>query len=115
MEQIVENFRPGVMEDMGLGWATLHARHPTLISAHISGFGQTGGPQEKKPVLGAARATCTAVHTSRRAVCGVCPVEAGGLGPSCSSSSAPLAALCHGVHLLENLAGQRAPGPRWTW
>jgi CoA:oxalate CoA-transferase len=39
---LVENFRPGVMEKLGYDWATLHARHPRLVFASISGFGQTG-------------------------------------------------------------------------
>ena len=39
---LVENFRPGVMERLGLGWATLKAANPRLIYCAISGFGQTG-------------------------------------------------------------------------
>lgn len=39
---LVENFRPGVMEKLNLGWKTLHARFPSLIYASISGFGQNG-------------------------------------------------------------------------
>lgn len=39
---LVENYRPGVMEKLGLGWDALHARHPRLIYAATSGFGQTG-------------------------------------------------------------------------
>ncbi len=39
---LVENFRPGVMERLGLGWETLHARHPKLIYAASSGFGHSG-------------------------------------------------------------------------
>jgi len=39
---IVENYRPGTMEKLGLGWETLHDRHPGLIYAAISGFGHTG-------------------------------------------------------------------------
>ncbi|MCH2172204.1 CoA transferase [Myxococcota bacterium] len=39
---LVENFRPGVMDRLGLGWDDLHARHPELIYASTSGFGQTG-------------------------------------------------------------------------
>jgi crotonobetainyl-CoA:carnitine CoA-transferase CaiB-like acyl-CoA transferase len=38
----VENFRPGTMERLGLGWDNLRARHPRLIYCSISGFGQTG-------------------------------------------------------------------------
>ncbi|HVO03256.1 MAG TPA: CoA transferase [Candidatus Cybelea sp.] len=39
---VVENFRPGTMDRLGLGWAALHARYPRLIYAATSGFGQTG-------------------------------------------------------------------------
>jgi len=39
---LIENFRPGTLERLGLGWATLSARNPRLIYAAISGFGQTG-------------------------------------------------------------------------
>ena len=38
----VENFRPGVMTDLGLGYDSLSARNHGLIYASISGFGQTG-------------------------------------------------------------------------
>ncbi|NNL34991.1 MAG: CoA transferase, partial [Silicimonas sp.] len=37
---LVENFRPGVMDRLGLGHATLRAEHPRLIYCAISGFGQ---------------------------------------------------------------------------
>ncbi|WNG28393.1 CoA transferase [Cystobacter fuscus] len=39
---LVESFRPGVMERLGLGWDALHALHPRLIYCAISGYGQTG-------------------------------------------------------------------------
>jgi CoA:oxalate CoA-transferase len=39
---MVENMRPGTLDRMGMGWDALHARHPRLILASISGFGQTG-------------------------------------------------------------------------
>lgn len=39
---IVENFKPGAMEDMGLGYATLKAANPRLIYANITGFGREG-------------------------------------------------------------------------
>jgi formyl-CoA transferase len=39
---LVENFRPGVMDRLGLGYETLKAIRPVLIYCAISGFGQTG-------------------------------------------------------------------------
>lgn len=45
---LVENYRPDVMERMGLGYATLAAQNPKLVYCAISGFGQTG-PEALKP------------------------------------------------------------------
>jgi CoA:oxalate CoA-transferase len=45
---LVENFRPGVMERLGLGWHALSELNPRLIYCAISGFGQTG-PDAHKP------------------------------------------------------------------
>jgi len=45
---LVENFRPGTMAKLGYGWETIHARHPELIYAACSGFGQTG-PDSGRP------------------------------------------------------------------
>ena len=45
---VVENFRPGTMEKLGLGWDVLHVKFPRLIYAAASGFGHTG-PESKKP------------------------------------------------------------------
>ena len=44
---VVENFRPGVMDRLGLGYESLAALNPTLIYCAISGFGQTGPDREE--------------------------------------------------------------------
>jgi alpha-methylacyl-CoA racemase len=38
---LVEGFRPGVMDKLGLGWAALRAVNPKLVMCAISGYGQT--------------------------------------------------------------------------
>jgi crotonobetainyl-CoA:carnitine CoA-transferase CaiB-like acyl-CoA transferase len=44
---VVENFRPGVMDRLGLGYEALHALHPRLIYCAISGFGQDGPSRDR--------------------------------------------------------------------
>ncbi len=41
-DAIVENFKAGTLEKMGLGYASLKAEHPGLIMASITGFGSSG-------------------------------------------------------------------------
>jgi formyl-CoA transferase len=45
---LVENFRPGVMDRLGLGWEALRVVNPQLIYCAISGFGQDG-PWRDRP------------------------------------------------------------------
>src|SRR5262245_5575758 len=39
---VVENFKPGTLDRVGLGWADVKDRFPRLIYCSISGFGHTG-------------------------------------------------------------------------
>jgi CoA:oxalate CoA-transferase len=45
---LVENFRPGVLAKLGYGYEAIAQRHPALVLASISGFGQTG-PYRARP------------------------------------------------------------------
>ncbi len=45
---VVENFRPGVMERLGFGYAEVRAREPDIIYASSTGFGSSG-PDAAKP------------------------------------------------------------------
>ena len=49
---LIENFRPGVLEKLGLGWDVLHALNPKLVMLRLSGFGQSG-PMKEQPGFGA--------------------------------------------------------------
>lgn len=49
---VVENFRPGVLDKLGLGWSSLSAANPGLVMVRLSGFGQTG-PYRERPGFGA--------------------------------------------------------------
>jgi succinyl-CoA:(S)-malate CoA-transferase subunit A len=44
---LVENFRPGTMEEWGLCWDTLREANPGLVMLRVSGYGQTG-PYRKR-------------------------------------------------------------------
>jgi crotonobetainyl-CoA:carnitine CoA-transferase CaiB-like acyl-CoA transferase len=68
---VVENFRPGVMARMGLGYDELAARRPHLVYASISGYGQTGpwaGRRAYAPVVGAEAGTTKSQGDARGGV-----------------------------------------------
>ncbi len=49
-DMVVENFRPGVMERLGLGYDSLAEVNPRIVLCSISGFGQDG-PYERRPAF----------------------------------------------------------------
>jgi formyl-CoA transferase len=48
---LIENFRPGTLENWGLGWEDLQRLNPGLVMLRISGYGQTG-PYRDRPGFG---------------------------------------------------------------
>ena len=47
---VLQNFRPGVVERLGIDYEAARARNPDIIYASVSGFGTTG-PYSQRPVL----------------------------------------------------------------
>jgi crotonobetainyl-CoA:carnitine CoA-transferase CaiB-like acyl-CoA transferase len=67
----VENFRPGTLERLGLGYEALSAKNPGLVLVRISGFGQTGPYAQRAGygAIGEALSGCAispATPTARR-------------------------------------------------
>jgi crotonobetainyl-CoA:carnitine CoA-transferase CaiB-like acyl-CoA transferase len=50
-EVLIENFRPGTLEKIGLGPEVLHASNPRLVIVRVSGWGQSG-PYRDRPGFG---------------------------------------------------------------
>ena len=65
---VVENFRPGVMDRLGLGYAEASARNPRLVYCSVSGFGQDGplaGEAAYAPVVHAMTGFDTAMMAAQ--------------------------------------------------
>lgn len=66
----VENFRPGAIERLGLGYATLKAINPGLVYVSMSGFGDTGPYARRRVYDPVIQATSGFSDTQKNAVTG---------------------------------------------
>ena len=61
-DMVIENFRGGVMDRMGIGWSVLSAVNPKLVMCSISGFGQTGPEAHRQAYASVIQAESGLVH-----------------------------------------------------
>ena len=67
VDVLIENFRPGVMDDLGLGPALLRKRHPALVYCSISGFGHASPWRDQRAFAGIAHATTGVLYRQAHA------------------------------------------------
>lgn len=71
---LLENFRPGVMDRLGIGWPVLSAANPRLVMLSISGFGQ-GGPESHRAAYAPIIHAESGVMARHAAMAGTAPRE----------------------------------------
>jgi crotonobetainyl-CoA:carnitine CoA-transferase CaiB-like acyl-CoA transferase len=92
---VVEGFRPGVMDRLGLGYANLAERNPRVVYASLSGFGQSG-PYRDRPghdLNYLALAGAVGYNVGRDGQPVAMPVQAADLGAGTLAAVAILAAV----------------------
>jgi crotonobetainyl-CoA:carnitine CoA-transferase CaiB-like acyl-CoA transferase len=100
---LIENFRPGTLDDLGVGYAKLKAINPNLVYSSISGFGHTG-PYRDMPgydIIG-------------QAMGGIMSVTGWPDSPPTRTGTAIadiLAGLCAGIGILSSLIAIRSGRP----
>jgi CoA:oxalate CoA-transferase len=93
---VVENYRPGTLERMGLGWENVKDDHPKLVWVSVSGYGRSG-----------PRANAPAYDTMMQAYVGIMgitgeagglPVRSGGSPIDIATSYLAFSAIVSGIH-----------------
>ncbi len=100
---LIENFRPGTLDDLGIGYSVLKTVNPKIVYSSISGFGHTG-PYKDLPgydIIG-------------QAMGGIMSVTGWPDSPPSRTGTAIadiLAGLCAGIGILSSLIAVRNGGP----
>lgn len=77
VDVVVENFTPGVMDRLGLGYDMLSERNPRLVFASISGFGQSGSFSHRRAYGATAHAEAGWLWVQQQAQGGHAPFAPG--------------------------------------
>lgn len=93
---MVENYRPGSLEKMGIGWNNLRDTHPKLVWVSVTGYGRSG-PRAKAP----AYDSMIQAYTGMMGVTGEqgrLPVRSGGSPIDISTAYLAWGAIMTGIH-----------------
>jgi CoA:oxalate CoA-transferase len=123
VDVVLENFRPGVVDRLGLGYAAVRARNPTVVYCSISGYGQDGPMASRRayaPVmhaeLGLMEFSARRLHAEPRAEA----VSHADLYAGLQATVGILAALVHrdrtgtGQHIDVSMAEVMLQATEWT-
>jgi crotonobetainyl-CoA:carnitine CoA-transferase CaiB-like acyl-CoA transferase len=96
VDVMVENYRPGTLERMGLGWKNLKDAHPALVWISVTGYGRTG-PGAGAPAYDSMIQAYTGIMgiTGER---GGAPVRSGGSPIDIATSYLAWGAIMTGLH-----------------
>lgn len=94
---VIESFRPGVMDRLGLGWSQLSAANPRLVLCSISGYGQDGPYRDRAghDLNYAAIAGMASLTGTRDGTLAVPGVQVGDLGGGAMSAAIAVLAALH--------------------
>ena len=93
---VVENYRPGTLEGMGVGWEDLKDAHPKLVWVSISGYGRTG-PRARAPAYDTMMQAYVGIMSITGEKGGV-PVRSGGSPIDIAPAYLAFSAILAGVH-----------------
>jgi CoA:oxalate CoA-transferase len=93
---LVENFRPGTLERMGLGWETVNDAYPRLVWVSVSGYGRTG-PRANAPAYDSMMQAYTGIM-GITGEAGGAPVRSGGSPIDIATSYLAFGAIVSGIH-----------------
>ena len=103
---VIENYRVGTMEGLGLGYETLHQQNPGLIYCQITGFGRTG-PYADRPGFDLIAQGMSGLMSVTGEGAGRPPIKAGvPVGDISAGMLAAMGILAAYIHRLKTGAGQ---------
>ncbi len=107
---VVQNFRPGVAERLGVGYDALRSRRPDIVLVAITGFGPTG-PYAGRPAYDSVIQAASGMASTQRSADGEPHLGAQTIADKITSMAAAQAAVAALLARERGLGGQRVDVP----